>query len=137
MLLIGSESANPLTTRANLSVLRHNLDRFETDMLRTGPLAAPERRLNSGGRRHLHLAARRSAPALAQSGPHAGSYAPLADVDRLHAARRFAVLHAHALAAGLASDAAATAAIAWMAGGPMGAAWGHLRARRSALHADG
>ncbi len=80
---------------------------------------ASGRGLNRAPRHPDTPAAINPAP-LAQPGPHRASYGTLEDVDRLQAARRFAVLHAHALDAGLDSDAAATAAIAWLARGAYG-----------------
>ena len=130
MPLIGSELAKPAITRANILALRPTLDRLELDRLHAAPrltlaTGGPARGLNRA-RRHPDPPGSITPARQAQSGPHAASYASLADVDRLHAARRFAILHAHALDAGLGSGAAATAAIAWLATHP---ARGHAQGR--------
>ena len=107
--------------QANIRVLRPKLDRSEADRLRTTPRpasgTASGRRLNRAPR-HPDTPAAINPAGLPQSGPHRAFYAEVG--DRLHAARRFAVLHARALDAGLASRAATTAAIAWMTGDAYG-----------------
>ena len=109
--------------QANIRVLRPKLDRSEADRLHTVPWLASPSASGPGlkrARRHPDTPAAISPAPLAQSGPHAASYAPLAALDRLHAARRFALLHARALDTGLDARAAATAAIAWMTRGGYG-----------------
>ena len=121
--VIGSESGKPATTRTNLRALRPTLDRFEVDRLHAAPWLASASASGPGlkrARRHPDTPAAISPAPLAQPGPHRASYGALEDINRLHAARRFAVLHARALDAGLASRAAATAAIAWMTRGGYG-----------------
>ena len=138
--IISSESAKPVIMRANLRALRPTLDRWELDRLH----AAPRWTLATGGPAQGRTRAPRHSPdtpepinpaSKAQPGPHRGFYAEVG--DRLQAARRFAGLHAVARDVGLASGAAATAAIAWMTGGPMGTAPVGTRRRRSSLHAVG
>ena len=107
--------------RTNLRALRPTLDRLELDRLHTVPWLASPSASGPGlkrARRHPDTPAAISPASKAQPGPHRGFYAEVG--DRLQAARRFAGLHAVARAAGLASDAAATAAIAWMTGGAYG-----------------
>mgnify|MGYP001608493342 CR=1 FL=1 len=137
--IIGSELAKPAIMRANLRARRPTLDRLELDRLHTAPRLTLAR-VSGGPARGLNRAPRHPdtpefiKPANPpQPGPHRVFYAEVG--DRLQAARRFADLHAVALDVGLASGAAATAAIVWMTGGPMGTATGGSRRRRSLVYA--